>query len=662
METHAHTHAQVHVHPRRAGVATRTILQVGALAGMAAGLMYAAWQMLVAAIAQDPTAVPTIHQTLWTPPEGIWSVVFGVHHFHGSFHFIPVFGGIVAHLGNALILGILGVALLTAILGRRPNFPAAVVLGVAYGIAVDAILLLGIINTQKIQTLYSASPHWSWWVGHGIFGVTLGLLGSVLLRRNNPKQAEVPLATSSRLRRRSPRNAAHEGRRSELGQSTDARPRVVIVGAGFSGFHCARWLDRHLTASTEVVLVSPGDHTVYSALLPDVAGGVVDPEGIATPLAASLPSTTVVVGTVTAVDADAQTCTVHRTDGEQLRLKWDRLVLNPGSVTETFGIAGVREYTHGFKTIAETVYLRERILRQLQLAAAAEDAEARKALGSFVVVGGGFTGLELAAQGHKLARAALRQHRGLDSDSVRWTVIEAGPSVLAQFPPKLANHALARMRRSGIDVRLGTPVAEVTPDHVTLVNGETLATRTVVWTAGVAPAPLISEVGLAVERGRLIVDDALQARDHPHVFALGDAAAVPDLTRPGHLAAQTAQHAQRQGVTAARNVAASLANRETRAYRHKDLGFTVDLTGRNAIATPFGLRLSGILAKIAGRAYHLMALPSGRLRVLSDWVNALIGGPHIIELGLVDERYATIQAEATAGQELGQAVAGSQDE
>ena len=129
----------------------------------------------------------------------------------------------------------------------------------------------------------------------------------------------------------------------------------------------------------------------------------------------------VVVGSVTAVDAAAQTCTVHRTDGEEPRLGWDRLVLNPGSVTETFGITGVREYTHGFKTIAEAIYLRERILRQLQLTGAADDAVARKALGSFVVVGGGFTGLELAAQGHKLARAALRQHRGLDPDSVRWT-------------------------------------------------------------------------------------------------------------------------------------------------------------------------------------------------------------------------------------------------
>lgn len=436
----------------------------------------------------------------------------------------------------------------------------------------------------------------------------------------------------------------------------------MIVGAGFGGFHCARWLDRRFAASAEVVLVSPGDHMVYSALLPDVVGGVVDPGCVATPLAASLPATKVLVGTVTALDAGGQTCTVRRNDGEELRLTWDRLVLNPSSVTDTFGIAGVNEYAHGFKTIAEAIYLRERILRHLQLADSVSDAEVRGALGSFVVVGGGFTGLELAAQGHKLALAALRQHRGLDPQSVRWTVIEAGPNVLGQFPTKLANRALARIRRTGIDVRLGTAVAEVTPDHVRLVDGEELRTQTVVWTAGVAPAPIISEVGLAVESGRLIVDDALQARDHPHVFALGDAAAVPDLTRPGERAAQTAQHAQRQGVAAARNVAASLENRETSAYRHKDLGFAVDLTGWNAIATPLGVRLSGVLAKLAGRAYHLLALPSGRLRVLSAWINAAISGPQVIELGLIDARSATIGAEANIGHEHEKGtVAGNDD-
>jgi hypothetical protein len=181
METHAHE--QVHWQAPRASFATAEVLQAGALAAIAAGFIMAAWQMVVAAIAQNPTAVPGIHQTLWTPPEGIWSVVFGVHHFHGSFHLIPVVGGIVGHLGNSLILGIVGVSLLTAILGRRPNPVGAVVLGAAYSIAVEAILINGIVNTQKIQTLSSSTPHWSWWVGHGIFGATLGLLSSVLLEK-----------------------------------------------------------------------------------------------------------------------------------------------------------------------------------------------------------------------------------------------------------------------------------------------------------------------------------------------------------------------------------------------------------------------------------------------------------------------------------------------
>src|SRR3954463_5467494 len=158
METHAL--GQVHWHPRRANVATTTILRVGALAGITAGLMYAAWQVVVAAIAQNPTAVQGIHQTLWTPPEGIWSVAFGVHHFHGSFHFISGFGRIVGHMGHSLIVGIMGVALLTALLGRRPNPVAAAVIGAAYGITVQAIVINGIINTQQIQTLYSSTPHW----------------------------------------------------------------------------------------------------------------------------------------------------------------------------------------------------------------------------------------------------------------------------------------------------------------------------------------------------------------------------------------------------------------------------------------------------------------------------------------------------------------------
>jgi hypothetical protein len=186
----AHTHKGVHWRTRRESVAATKVIRVGALAAIVGGIVMAVWQMVVAAIAQQPTAVPGIHQTLWTPPEGIWSVVFGVHHFHGDFHFIPVFGGIAGHMMNSLVLGLVGVVLLTAILGRQPHPAAAVILGIGYGIAVQAILISAVINTQKIQTLYSSTPHWSWFVGHGIFGLTLGMLTSVLLRKGQRKQAE----------------------------------------------------------------------------------------------------------------------------------------------------------------------------------------------------------------------------------------------------------------------------------------------------------------------------------------------------------------------------------------------------------------------------------------------------------------------------------------
>ena len=182
MDSHAHRHVQWQA--RQASVATTEVLQAGALAAIAAGFIMAAWQMVVAAIAQNSTAVLGVHQTLWTPPEGIWSVVFGCT----TSWRLPTL------CSNSLILGIVGVSLLTAILGRRPNPVGAVVLGAAYGIAVEAILINGIVNTQKIQTLYSSTPHWSWWVGHAIFGATLGLLSSLLLEKQG---------------RRAPRGATH---------------------------------------------------------------------------------------------------------------------------------------------------------------------------------------------------------------------------------------------------------------------------------------------------------------------------------------------------------------------------------------------------------------------------------------------------------------------
>jgi len=175
-------------------------MRVGAIAGIAGGMMMAMWQMIVGAIAKDPTAVPGIHTTFWTPVEGIWSVIFGVHRFHGDFHFVPVVGGVMGHMMNSMILGIMGTALIVTLLGRRPNIAAAIMLAVAYGIAIEAILVNWIINgSQKIETLYYSTPRWSWWVAHAIFGMTLGTVGALLLHRQRSStedQAQAAYAQS----------------------------------------------------------------------------------------------------------------------------------------------------------------------------------------------------------------------------------------------------------------------------------------------------------------------------------------------------------------------------------------------------------------------------------------------------------------------------------
>jgi hypothetical protein len=185
MEAHAaHTHRFAERPRERGRIDALAVLKVGAIAGLAGGMMMALWQMIVGAIAKDPTAVPGIHTTFWTPVEGIWSVIFGVHHFHGDWHAIPVLGGIAGHMMNSMILGIIGTALIVALLGRRPNIGAAVMLAVGFGIAIEAILVNGIINNaQKIETLYHSTPTWSWWVAHAIFGMSLGGLAGLLLRR-----------------------------------------------------------------------------------------------------------------------------------------------------------------------------------------------------------------------------------------------------------------------------------------------------------------------------------------------------------------------------------------------------------------------------------------------------------------------------------------------
>jgi len=426
--------------------------------------------------------------------------------------------------------------------------------------------------------------------------------------------------------------------------SAGTRSRIVIVGAGYAGYHCARHLERRLPRGVaEIVIVSPADYMPYTSLLPEVGAGTVDPRHIAVSLSATL-RTRHVPGHAVGADFANRSLIVAGPDGQRRELGWHRLVLTPGSVSRTLPVPGIAEQAKGFNNIAEALYLRDHVLGQMELADAGDDPAQRQARCTFVVAGAGTTGTEVAAQGQLFTRAALRRYPRIRPDELRWLLVDRAPAILPELDPRLGDAALRILRRRGVDVRLNTAIEEVTDSQVRLSDGTSVPTRTLVWAVGVTPGPLTQALGLETAKGRIVVDEFLTVPGHPDVFAAGDAAAVPDLTRPGQLTAMTAQHAQRQGKAAARNLAATLGHGTRKPYQHRDLGTVVDLGGWQAVANPLHVPVSGPLANLITRGYHLYALPANRLRVATDWCNDIIEHRQFVRLGLIPSENSGLTA------------------
>ena len=441
---------------------------------------------------------------------------------------------------------------------------------------------------------------------------------------------------------------------------------IVIVGGGFAGFHAARTLSRLVNSrrrarpapvsQIEIVLISPMDSFLYLPLLPEVAGGILDPRRVAVPLAGLGPGIRLIPGTVDEVDLDSRQVGLADPEGNRSTVPYDRLLLTVGSVNKLLPVPGVAEHALGFRSIGEALALRDHLVRQVELAAAAAGPPSafaraeRDARCTFVVVGAGYTGTEVAAHGQLLVRAAARRYSGLRGQPIRWLLLDTAPRVLPELDPHLSATAARVLTRRGVEVRTGTTIQKAADDGVLLSDGEFVPTRSLIWCVGVRPDPLIGELGLPTAGGRLAVDEYLTVPGHPEVLACGDAAAVPDLTRPGQLTAMTAQHAVRQGPRAAANLAASLGYGQRRPYRHHDLGFTVDLGGVKAAANPAGVRLSGLAAKAVTRGYHLTAIPANKIRIAADWLLDAVLPRQTVQLCLLtdpDPGLRPAQAEAS---------------
>ncbi|MEV7568404.1 NAD(P)/FAD-dependent oxidoreductase [Streptomyces tanashiensis] len=427
------------------------------------------------------------------------------------------------------------------------------------------------------------------------------------------------------------------------------RPRILVVGAGFAGVGCVRRLERRLAEREALItLLSPFSYQLYLPLLPQVAAGVLTPQSVALSLRRSQRHRTrIVPGGVVGVDTAAKVCVAQTISGEYVTEPYDHLVLAPGSVTRSFDIPGLAEHARGMKTLAEAVYIRDHVIAQLDLADASNDDEERAARLRFVVVGGGYAGTETAACLQLLTHNAVKRYPRLDPDLIKWHLVDIAPKLMPELGDKLGAAAMDILTKRGIEVSLGVSVASVDEEAVTLTDGRVLPSRTLIWTAGVAASPLIGTLGAETLRGRLVVSAEMDVPGLDGVWALGDAAAVPDLAKgeEGAICPPTAQHAMRQGKAVADNLVATLRGEARHPYTHKDLGLVVDLGGMDGVSKPLGVELHGAAAQAVARGYHWAALRTNvaKTRVMTNWLLNAVAGDDYVRTGFLASKAGTLR-------------------
>jgi NADH:ubiquinone reductase (H+-translocating) len=409
----------------------------------------------------------------------------------------------------------------------------------------------------------------------------------------------------------------------DVSAEREARGGVLIVGGGFAGAYVARELGER-----GATIASKDNFMLYTPLLPEAASGTLEPRHCVVPLRVMCPHAELILGTVTAIDLEAQTAMVETDDGPQT-VTWRDLVLTIGAVPRALPIPGLSEHGRSFKTLADAIDLRNDVLHQLEAADAALDEAERARRLTFVFVGAGYAGVEGLAELSDLAEDALRYYPRLRSTPRRWVLVDAAPRILPEIPPPLGDYAADELRKRKIEIHVGTTLQSVSADEAVLGDGTRIPTHTLVWTAGVTPNPVLRQWPVPLdEKGRVEVDQFLRVRGHEHVWALGDCARVPN-TRSETPDPPTSQHALRQARRLAKNLAGP-----PQPYGYRMLGQVATLGRHKGIAEVLGLRLRGFVGWWVTRSYHLYQLPTlqRKLRVVVDWTVSLFFPRDIAEL------------------------------
>lgn len=407
---------------------------------------------------------------------------------------------------------------------------------------------------------------------------------------------------------------------------------VVILGAGFGGLYTALELERCLPAGMEATIIDRHNFFLFTPFLTEVAGSSIDTRHIVNPIRRLLRRVRFAEATVVAIDLDAREIETRLPDGSPHTFRYDTLILALGAVTSFYGNQGIERFSWSLKTLGDAIAIRNHVIAMLEQADVVMP-EQRAPLLTFLVGGGGLTGVEAAGDLNDLVRTAATVYRNVRQEDIRVMVVEGGPRLASELTARLGEFARQALQQQGVEVILNTLIKDADQDTVRLSSGQEIASHTLVWTAGARPNPLVTS--LPVERdkhGRITVNPDLSVPGWPNVWAVGDGAAVPD--GKGGVFAPTAQNAIREGPVLARNIVARAQAQPTRPFIYNPIGQLAALGHRRGVGTIGPIRLSGFPAWFVWRTYYLYRLPRAekRIRVALDWALDLVFGRDIVQL------------------------------
>jgi NADH dehydrogenase len=421
-----------------------------------------------------------------------------------------------------------------------------------------------------------------------------------------------------------------------------ARTRILVAGGGYVGMYTALRLQKRLRRElrgkrVEVVVVDPRSYMTYQPFLPEAAAGSLEPRHVVVPLRRVLKHCEVLTGRVEAVDHSRRVARIRPMRGDPYELSYEVVVLAAGSIARTLPIPGLAEMGIGFKQVEEAISLRNQVLEKLDIATTITDHAARRALLTFVFVGGGYAGIEALAELEDMASYATRYYPELSKGDLRFVLVEATGRILPEVSEDLGRYTVEQLRKRGIDVRLNTRLESCVGGRIVLSDGEAFEAETLVWTAGVKASPMLSRTDLPIdEKARLVCRADLRVDGVEGAWGAGDAAAVPDLTGPpGTLCTPSAQHAVRQAKVLGDNIARVLRGRTPSAYIHKHVGSVASLGLHKGVAQVYGVKLRGFPAWFMHRTYHVSRVPTlnRKIRVVLDWTLALFFKRDVVSLG-----------------------------